>query len=315
MEIRQLETFVAVAKNLNFSKAAEEVHMSQPTISIHIKALEDCLNTQLLVRSTKEVALSKAGKSFLVFAKKILAVRDQALADANGEDANAAGSIDILSSTIPAQYLLPEIIASFLKRRPNVIFRVAQADSRQVQREMGDFRYDFGLVGTAPDSDCFVHYPLCSDELVMILPNDAPPLPASLSGADGSGRQTMRNAFSEYVRRVPFVMRESGSGTRAEIEKIFSKTDVDMRDLHVAAYFPDTQSILLAVSKGMGVSLVSKVAATMYVDAGLLKAVEMNDPLFHRHIHLLYNKQLWLSPMQQIFCDHARQFYGNNVFL
>ena len=315
MEIRQLETFVAVAKNLNFSKAAEEVHMSQPTISIHIKALEDYLNTQLLVRSTKEVALSKAGKSFLVFAKKILAVRDQALADASGEDANAAGSIDILSSTIPAQYLLPEIIASFLKRRPNVIFRIAQTDSQQVQQDMSDFRYDFGFVGTVPDSDCFVHYPLCNDELVLIHPNDVPPPPVCTLGADDPSPQTMRGAFSEYIRRVPFVMRESGSGTRVEIEKIFSKMGVGIRDLHVAAYFPDAQSILRAVSKGMGVSLVSKVAATMYVDAGLLKAAEMNDPLFHRQIHLIHNKKLWLSPTQQFFCDHARQFYGNNAFL
>ena len=300
MEIRQLETFVCVARTLNFSRAAEEINLSQPTISTHIGSLENYLNVQLFVRNTKEVSLTKAGQSFLGFAKKILTTRDQALIDINGENFDVSGHIYILSSTIPSQHLLPEIIASFHKQRPNIRFHVEQADSRQVEREMSGFRYDFGMIGTTPDNNRFTHYPVYDDELVLILPNDTPQSP-----------ETIREGFSDFIFQVPFIMRESGSGTRAEIENIFSKTGLNLNKLRLTAYFADTHSILLAVSRGMGVSLISRAAAAMYVNAGLLKQVEMNNPLFCRQIHLLHNKELLLSPVQQIFCDYVRQFYNS----
>ena len=302
MEIRQLETFICVARHLNFSRAAEEINLSQPTISTHISALESYLGVQLLVRSTKEVSLTSAGKDFLGFAQKILTVRDQALCGLRGEDFNAPGSIGIISSTIPAEHLLPEIIASFHKQRPNIIFRIEQADSRQVEQSMNSFRYDFGFVGTVPDSSRFIHYPVCDDELVLIIPNDTPQSPESI-----------REGFADYIRTVPFILRESGSGTRIEIENIFSKVGIDLCGLRIASYLPGAHSILMAVSKGMGVSLISKVAAALYANAGLLKVVEMNSALFHRQIHLLHNKELCLSPLQQVFCDHVRNFYKNGV--
>jgi DNA-binding transcriptional LysR family regulator len=134
------------------------------------------------------------------------------------------------------------------------------------------------------------------DELVLILPN-------SFSRDRGDAHEN----FAEYILGAPFIMREAGSGTRAEIEGLLSKIGVDLRDLHIPAYFSDAHSILLAVARGMGVSLVSKMAAAMYVEAGLLTAVEMTSDLFMRKIFLLYNKELWLSPAQQAFADHARQ--------
>jgi DNA-binding transcriptional LysR family regulator len=104
-------------------------------------------------------------------------------------------------------------------------------------------------------------------------------------------------------------MRESGSGTRTEIEGVISKIGIEPRDLNICANFSDANAILVAVSRGMGVSLIPKIAAQMYVDAGLLRAVEMNSLLFHRKIYLLHNKELRLSPPQKAFADYARQFY------
>jgi DNA-binding transcriptional LysR family regulator len=298
MEIKQLEVFVCVARNLNFSKAAEKMYISQPSVSGYINSLEKYLGTQLLIRNTKEVSLTKAGQDFLIYAKKILSLREQALHSLNGEDRAGRGAIDIISSTVPAQHLLPEIIASFQKQRPNILFRVAQADSRQVERKMRGFQYDFGMVGTINDNDRFIHYPVYDDELVLVIPKDTPENPGAI-----------RDNFGDYITRAPFIMRESGSGTRAEIEALLSKIGIDSRNLHIRAYFSDTHSILLAVAHGMGVSLVSKVSAAMYVEDGLLSMVEMNSPLFRRQIYLVHNKELWLSPVQKAFADHARHFY------
>lgn len=298
MEIKQFEIFVCVARNLSFSKAAETMYISQPTVSACISSLEKALGVQLLIRNTKEVSLTKAGLDFLGYAQKILSLRDQAMQSVSGEDKNVKAAVDIISSTIPAQHLLPEIIASFNKQWPNIIFRVEQADSRQVEREMSGFKYDFGVVGTVPGDDRFIHFPVYDDELVLILPKDA-----------RQSCESIRKNFADYILGAPFIMRESGSGTRAEVEALFSKIGVDSRDLCIPAYFSDAHSILLAVSRGMGVSLIPKVAAAMYVEAGLIKAVEMRSPLFRRQIYLMYNKELWLSPLQQAFADHMRQFY------
>jgi DNA-binding transcriptional LysR family regulator len=136
------------------------------------------------------------------------------------------------------------------------------------------------------------------DELVLVIPKDTPENP-----------EAIRENFRDYITRVHFIMRESGSGTRAEIEALFSKIGIGSRDLTIRAYFSDTHSILLAVAHGMGVSLVSKVSAALYAEAGLLRMVEMNSPLFRRQIHLMHNKELWLSPLQKAFADHARHFY------
>ena len=298
MEIKQLEVFACVARNLSFSKAAERMYLSQPTISSYISSLEKCLGVQLLVRNTKEVSLTKAGQDFLIYAQKILSLREQAMHSINGKNRDAQGVIDIISSTIPAQHLLPEIIASFQKQWPNIVFRLEQADSHRVEQEMGNFRYDFGMVGTIPVDDRFIRYPAYYDELVLVVPNNTP-----------ESAETIRDNFSDYITHVPFIMRGSGSGTRKEIETLLSKIGVNLRDLRIPAYFPDAHSILMAVSHGAGVSLISKVAAKMHVEAGLLTKVEMNNPLFLRQLYLLYNKELWLSTSQQAFADHVRHFY------
>ena len=290
MEIKQLEIFVRIAKNLSFSKTAQELYVSQPTVSAHISALEKALGCGLFIRSTKEVSLTKTGVDFLAYAKKILALRDQAILSAGAEDRNMRGAIDIISSTIPAQFLLPEIIASFQKQWPNIVFRVEQADSQRVEREMSSFRYDFGMVGTIPGNDRFNCNPIFDDELVLAMPN----------GISRDSRDIREN-FADFVRQTPFISREVGSGTRKEIEALFSKIGVDMCELHIPAYFSDTHSILLAISHGIGVSLISKVSAKLYADAGLLKIVEMNDPLFRRQIYLLHNKELWMSPRPLLF--------------
>jgi DNA-binding transcriptional LysR family regulator len=298
MEIKQLEIFIRVVRSRSFSKAAETLYISQPTVSSCISSLEKYLGAQLLIRNTKEVSLTKAGQDFLSYAQSIVSLRDQALRKIGGESKDARGAVDIIASTIPAQHLLPEIIAFFQKQWPNILFRVDQADSRQVEREMSGFRYDFGMIGTVPDDGRFVHSPVYDDELVLVIPNGAP-----------EDLEAIRDGFAEYVMRTPFIMRESGSGTRAEIEAILSKIGVGPRALNIRAHFSDANAILLAVSRGMGVSLIPKIAAKMYVDAGLLRAVEMNSPLFHRQIYLLHNKELRLSPLQEAFADYVRQFY------
>ena len=301
MELRQLEIFVAVAKNLSFSKAAEEMYLSQSTVSLSIGSLEKDLKVQLFVRNTKEVSLTKSGVDLMAYAKKMLSLREQVIREISLEDREAKGTIDIISSTIPAQHLLPEIISSFQKQWPNVIFHVDQADSRQVERVMGSFRYDFGMIGTSPDDLRFIHHPIFDDDLVLAMPVDST-----------ESTEMIQKNFADYITKTPFIMREPGSGTRSEIEILLLKLGIEPKDMRNVAYFADTHSILLAVSSGMGVSLVSKTATAMYTNSGLLRTIEMSNPFFKRQIHLLYNKESLLSPLQEAFVEHAKKYYYYN---
>lgn len=298
MEIKQLEIFANVARTLSFSKTAEEMFISQPSVSASISSLEKSLGVQLLVRNTKGVSLTKTGTDFLIYAQKILSLQEQARQSVCGENRDVCGNIDIISSTIPAQHLLPEIIASFQKTWTNLVFSVEQVDSRRVEREMKNFRYDFGMTGTAPDSGSFVYFPIYDDELVLVVPPDT-----------HESSETIREDFANFITKSPFIMRKPGSGTRVEIEALLSKSGIDCRKLQIRALFSDTHSILLAVSRGLGVSLVSKIAASMYIEAKLLRAVEMGRSQFHRHIYMLRNKEFWLSPALQAFADFARSYY------
>jgi DNA-binding transcriptional LysR family regulator len=300
MEIKQLEAFAAVAKNLSFSKAAEELFLSQSTVSSHISSLEKDLGVQLFIRNTKGVSLSKPGEEFLVYAQKILSVKEQALSSLNGSNSDSDKSIEIISSTIPAQHLLPEIIAAFKKQWPKITFHVKQVDSREVEKAMTGFQYNFGMTGTVPHDPRFVYYPVYDDELVLVTPQNTP-----------ESSETIRENFHDFITLNPFITREKGSGTRTEFEMLLSKFGVDINKLQTTLSFSDTHGVLNAVSRGMGVSLVSKVAATMYAKADMIRLIEMNTPLFHRKIYLLYNKEFWLTPNQQAFADIARQFYSN----
>lgn len=298
LEFKQLEIFVCVSKKLSFSKAAEDMYISQPTISAQISALEKSVGVGLLVRNTKGVALTKSGEDFLHYAQKILILRDQALQSASSGNREAAGAIDIIASTIPAQHLLPGLIVAYQKDWPNIVCRVDQADSERVISEISGFKYDFGMIGTVPKHDGLIHHPIFDDELVLVIPKHF-----------AYSHEEIQARFSEMITEVPFIMREAGSGTRVEIENLLTEIGVDTKSLKIPAYFADTHSILLAVAGGMGVSLVSKIAASMYVDGGLLFAVDMKDSRFSRQIHLIYKKELWLSPMQQAFVDCARTLY------
>ena len=291
MEIRQLEIFSCVAKKLSFSKAAEELYISQPTVSAQINSLEKMLNAQLLIRNTKGVCLTKVGEDFLTYAQKILTLRDQAVLSAGSDKHDMRGAIDIISSTIPAQHLLPGIISLFQKQWPNIVFHVDSADSAKVIAKMSSFKYDFGMIGTVPD-DTFIGRCIYDDELVLVVPKDF------------SGKiEPTAESFAKYITSAPFIMRESGSGTRKEIESLFSKLGIHYESLHIPAYFSDAHSILLAVSEGMGISLVSKIAASMYVKTGMVTQFRINSELFIRKIYLIHQKELWLSPLQQAFAD------------
>lgn len=148
MNLKQLEAFVQVAEEGSFSKAAKELFLTQPTISAHIASLEKELNVRLFIRNTKEVSLSEDGKELYKYAKPMMDLeRKIEERFGSGED-TAKHCITIAASTVPAQYLLPEILKRYNEKYPKEQLKIVEMDSAQVVLRVIDHMVDVGLTGT-----------------------------------------------------------------------------------------------------------------------------------------------------------------------
>ncbi len=303
MEMKQLEAFVAVVRHNSFSKAADMIYLSQPTISAHISSLENEIGAQLLIRSTRTVYPTQIGKELFHRAKSILALRDEAIGSIKRVDREMGGEISILASTVPAQFLLPEIIAAFQQQYPHIVFDVYQADSLQVAESLLGYRYDFGIVGTSVSSRHLLTVPFYRDRLVLITPKSMI-----------VNQEELYRDLSSFLRQQPFVMRGDGSGTRTEMEQLLHKQGISVRNLNVVSYFHDTQGILSAVSHGMGISFVSKVAAAAYEKTGQIKVYDLGKQAFTRQLHLVFKKAVVLSPVQKVFVSYLENYFTSATF-
>lgn len=296
MEFKQLEAFVQISKLQSFSKASESLFLTQPALSSQINALEKEMGTQLFIRSTKKVFPTKAGVDFYEYAQKILALRDRSLFEIGKYSEECVGEINILASSVPAQYILPGLIADFNKEYPNIVFRLYQRDSGGVFEELIKYQYDLGFVGTESDSSRYHLSLLCRDQLVLILPKYL----------EYSGSRRAEDVAG-FIADHHFIMREQGSGTRAELEVFLAKQGLSVRDLKIAAYFSSTQGILDAVFQGMGISMVSKTAAQVYERMDLIRMVEIESELLNRSIYTVLKKDVILTPAQDVFIHYVKK--------
>ena len=165
MNLKQLEAFVKVAETKSFSAAAKQLYLTQPTISAHISSLEKELNACLLVRSTKGVSLSEAGKELYAYAEQMLEL-EQKIRERFGLSSGERGSVlRIAASTIPSQYLLPDILASFRREYPGEQLKVLETDSAGVVDMILSHKADVGFTGTVLEKGSCTYLPFYQDEL------------------------------------------------------------------------------------------------------------------------------------------------------
>lgn len=298
MDFKQLEAFVQISKLQSFSKASEALYLTQPTLSNQINTLEKEIGTQLFVRSTKKVYPTKAGVKFYEHAKNMLALRDQSLFEMGKFTKECAGEINILASSVPAQYLLPQLISDFNKEYENIVFHLYQRDSGGVFKELSQYQYDIGFVGTETESCRYKLTAFCKDEIVLILPKSM----------RYTGGRTVFEIIS-FISKKNFIMREAGSGTRTKLEMFLSNNNIHEKDMKVVAYFSSTQGIVEAVSKGLGISFVSKAAATIYKRLNLVNMVEIDSEELSRDIFYVLKKDMVLTPAQELFINYAKNYY------
>lgn len=297
MFINQVEAFANVVKYKSFSQAARKLYLSQPTISAHIKSLESELGVQLLVRTTKDVILSDAGKIFYEYALELLHIRDAAYMKMKAYTNDIKGNLRIAASTVPAQYILPSILESFRKINSDILFTIKEMDSQAVINCLDRFDADLGFTGMATDDSKIDFFPIMEDRLVLITPNTA------------FYRHFEGNFPLEHLTKVPFIQRSSGSGTRHVASAFLESQGIYESDLNVITEMPTTESIKQAVYHKLGLSFVSQKAAEDYIKFGYLLAFEFDSELLNRSIYVAHRKNIMFSPTAKFFFNFIKECF------
>ena len=298
MDFRQIEAFVYVVRFSSFSKAADAIYLTQPTVSSHISTLEKELGIKLIDRSGKEVEPTNAGKIFYEYANNLINIRDNAVFTLNKFSKKIEGKVEIAASTVPAEYLLPKLMIGFRNIYSNINFSVDQFDSNQVINEILEKKYELGMVGTILEDNKLEYHKLVEDRLVLATPCNRK------FNAISSGVLPF-----EAIKDESFIYRESGSGTRQEFEKIFIKHGVNPSSIRIAAQFNSIDAIKQAVSQGLGVSIMSYVSIEDYVKFGQIKAFDIEDFDLTRAFYIVTHKKRPLSPVNSVFLKYILDSY------
>lgn len=297
MNLKQLEAFVRVAETKSFSAAAKMLFLTQPTVSAHIASLERELNTCLLIRNTKGVALSESGKELYAYAEQMLEL-EQKIRERFGLTGRQPGSVlRIAASTIPSLYLLPDIMARFRKEYPEEQLKLFETDSSGVVEMILSHKADVGFTGTVLEKGSCTYIPFYQDELVVLTPSSE------------RYRARKNDDIVSWVLEEPVILREEGSGTRKEALRLLAQTGVDVSKLNVAAMMENQETIKRSIGSGMGISILSKLAAKEEIDSGKLLAFPLGETGGKRNINVVYDAGYPSLPAADKFIKTVKQMY------
>lgn len=298
MNLKQLEAFVKVAEDGSFSKAAKALYLTQPTISAHISSLEKELNARLFIRNTKEVSLSEDGRELYQYASQMVELEKKIEEVFSEEARRDTKCITIATSTIPAQYILPEILATFNEKYPTEQFKVMEMDSSKVIEMVVSHMADIGFTGTVLEKKHCKYIPFYNDELVLITPN-----------TEKYQKYAENPNDLEWIREEGMIMREEGSGTRKEAEKLLKSMGIGAEELNVVATIENAETIKRSVRSGMGVTVISRLAAQEDVDNGNVLEFALSPEGGGRDLNLVYNKNYHLSTSAERFVKVVKKMY------
>lgn len=294
MEFKHLQSFAAVVRYGSFTKAAQRLYISQPTISAHIRALEEELNTLLIVRTTKQVEVTPKGKEVYEYAVNILDLQERMIRFCREENHRI---IHLGASTIPSAYILPEVLPQFGQRYPEIYFVIHQSDSQGIIDGLQDGIFDIGLIGMK-DEERLTCIPFCQDRMVLITPVEERFL----------DMQKQPELPLKQLLQEPIILREEGSGSSKSAMRFLERAGFREEQMHVTARINDQEAIKNLVAGGLGVSIISEKAASNFVKEKRLLKFELPTNNC-RSLYLAYRKNQVLSPSLQEFSKFICEWY------
>ena len=280
MDFEQIRAFLNVASLRSFSEAGEKMFISQPTISVRIKALEEELGVKLFDRSkAREPSLTESGMIFLDYAQAVINLYDDCKEKLSDHRESASGLLYIGSSTVPGSYLLPGLLAAFRKIAPSIDFNINILDTTAVLEGVLNYSYDLGYVGLIKPDERLKYISLKEDELVLCV----------RKGLFQSG---------DYREGIPLnilqaqhlILREKGSATRRLLEKKLSENGLDLDGFDGVTCINSLEGVKQAVKAGLGVAVVSRLSVKEMVQAGFVDTYPVSGLDLSRFLYLVYHR-------------------------
>ncbi|MEW6447808.1 MAG: selenium metabolism-associated LysR family transcriptional regulator [Bacillota bacterium] len=294
MNLNWFKTFVSIANTGSFSRTARDLNLSQPAVSKHVAGLETLYGIQLIDRSRRSLTLTEAGSALLPLAQKVLAAVEQAANEMQSFGDVVKGTLTIGASTIPGEYVLPQIIRRFRKQYPEVNISLEIADTGKIIRRVMEEDLSLGAVGALKSLNGMKAIPFAEDELVLILPPDHPLARRKAVEASALMGQEM-------------VWRENDSGTRQTVEKELRNAGITPENLYIVAEIGSTEAVLAAVEAGIGISFVSRWAAEDRVKSGRLVMRRLQGLSLNRVLYLIHPLNRTLPRSVKAFLDFVTQ--------
>ncbi len=303
MNLKQIEVFVAVSEHENFSKAANELFLSQPTVSAHISSLEKELGVRLFHRNTKEVRLTEQGNRLYGYARQMLEIQNKIKDTFSETRKDENPFLPITSSSVPSLYLLPQIFSVFQKKYPKEAFKIRETDSLGVVEQILNGVAKVGFAGTKVDCKQCEFVPFYEDEMVLITPNTM-----KFRRRKEEMKEKEEIDFS-WIIEEPILLREEGSGTRIETQRLLKRMGLDLEQLNVVASMDNPETIKRLVRNKSGISVVSKLAVVEEAAEKKLLFFSLPKEIGKRMIYIVYKKHDCLSKAESHLLETVREIY------
>ena len=239
MADRRLQVFYTVAKQLSFTKAAEFLFMTQPAVTFQVKQLEEHFNTRLFERSHSKITLTQAGEVALEYAERILNLNSEMETRLGELTGQISGTLLVGASTTIAEYMLPRLLGDFKAKYPHVQARLTVANSETIESRVSDHTLDVGLIESSSHHPQLMSQVCCEDDLVAIC-------------SPKHALASYKVITPQQLAELPYVSRESGSGTREVVDEYFIRNGVQPDDLHITMELGSREAIKGAVKRVWG---------------------------------------------------------------
>ncbi|VAX01541.1 Transcriptional regulator, LysR family [hydrothermal vent metagenome] len=294
MSDRRLQVFHTVARLLSFTKAAEELHMTQPAVTFQVRQLEEQFNTRLFDRTHNRISLTDAGSRVFTYAAQIFQLygeMDNAVRELTGD---ISGVLILGASTTIAEYMLPVLLGDFKSKHPEVTIRLKVANTDGIVSQVENNEIDLGVVEAPVNNKNLMVEECRTDHLVMIVP----------PGHELANEESIPIA---KIIEYPFICREEGSGTREVMIESMQAAGINPSDMNIAMELGSLEAIKGAVESGMGVSILSKATLLKELKLGTLVAIN-TDPPIHRPFSFVHQKQKFKARAMDELLSFARSY-------
>ncbi|MDD3268186.1 MAG: selenium metabolism-associated LysR family transcriptional regulator [Syntrophomonadaceae bacterium] len=278
MNFNLFKTYIRVVETQNLSRTAEEFGFSQPAITKQIQALEEIYGVLLLERSGRKLKPTEAGEILYQYAREIIKILEKTEKAMEEAGEGKKGSLSLGASTIPGQYIIPELIKKFKDSYPFMNICLDIADTEKIFNKVAERELDIGFVGGWINNRKVEGFPWVEDELLVIVHED--------HRLAGLSELSLEDLLNER-----WIFREKGSGTRKAVEDLLMSKDVRKEDLNVNMEAGSTEAVLASVESGMGISIVSSWAIKRIDPQRKIKSLKLNDDKSRRSLYIIFPRQ------------------------